>query len=288
MKKLYAIMFYLCGLLLFPSITAYAEVNPYAIIADTTIPETVLVDQDGVKITVTGLTATKNSSSTVDFLFHVQNTRDEDIKIFTEDLRINTINTQAFNVFNVPKKSSLDCILHVGIEELEENNIEHILTFNLVFDISTNDYKAIFETEELEINTSAFGQYEQSFDFSGTLLYDLDNIKIIARPTIKENYFGQDITLYIENNNEFRIMLEIDGISVNGKNVRAISFGFIDPGKKENTLLPIEWEELSKNGITNITQIEMDIAITSTDSGTFSQGKGGNTIQLTDLKVKFQ
>lgn len=288
MKKLYAIMFCLCGLLLFPSITAYAEVNPYAIIADTTIPETVLVDQDGVKITVTGLTATKNSSSTVNFLFHVQNNRDEDIKIFPGDIRINTIKTQAFALFNVPKKSSVDGIMYVDIEEFEENNIEHILTCNLVFDVSTNDYKSIFETEELEITTSAFGQYEQSFDFSGTLLYDLDHIKIIARPTVKENYLGQDITLYIENNNEFSIMLEISEISVNGKNVRNTEFEFIYPGRKENNPFTIESEELSRNGITNITQIEIDITITSTDSGTFSQGNGGNTIHLTDLKVKFQ
>lgn len=288
MKKLYAVLISLCGLILFPCITSYAEVSPFAIIADTTIPEALLVDQDGVKITVTGLSAEADLFSEVHLLFRVQNTRNEDITISSESLSINTFEISESAYFKVPKKSTVDCVLDIDTDKLEINNIERIITASLVFYAYNAEYETVFEAPECTIVTSAYGQYTQQYSDSGTILYDSNNIRIIVRPTIVEGYSGQDIMLYVENNSPFNITVIAGNISVNGKDIEGEIRTYVGPWKKETNELTIEWRDLAKNGIMKITKLEMDMPITSLDSAFLDMNEGFYVDFLTDLKVTFQ
>lgn len=282
MKKLLTLILFLCGFTLFPSTVSHAEVNPQEIVAGTTVPETVLVDRDGVKITAKGLSLTSDSDPTINLSINIQNTRDEDLSISPGDFTINSFQVFVLEYFDVPKQSNADYEIEVDMEEFEMYQIEHIMTIGLRFDVSKTDHKTIFESEEVSFVTSAYGQYVQQYNFSGTSIYDKDNIKITVLPQITEGYSGLDILFYIENNAEYDVVItDVYTVYANHKTVDSYLFAYVDAGKKSIESLTIEWRDLAKNGIMNIKSVIISLEIRRND------GFPGKIDILRDINLSF-
>lgn len=287
MKKLCALIVLLGTFTLYPCMVSHADINPWEIIAGTTVPETVLAERDGVKITAKGLNVTGSYTYTVGLIFNVQNTRDEEILIFPDDITVNLFEVDGNNIFKVPKHSNADYIFALDPEDIEMYGIEHIMAVSLKFGVDKKDYETIFETEEVAFVTSAHGQYVQQYHFPGTVIYDQKNIKITVLPQITEDYSGQNAVLYVENNAGYSVnIMDMEIVTVNGKIIESNFFAGVDAGKKSIEDFSIPWRDLAKNGIANINSIGMALTLYSNDPIYIAEfgGRGVGNVDHVTLK----
>lgn len=92
-----------------------------------------------------------------------------------------------------------------------------------------------------------------------TTLYDKDGIKVIAKEWV-EDFWGDGIKLYIENNTDKDINLQVNHMIVNNFMIPTVLFSAeVAAGKKTHDTLTISEDTLEKCGITKIGLIEVDM-----------------------------
>lgn len=140
-----------------------------------TIEETVMWDNDDIKVTALSLTS--------DRYYHILNLRIEnktgrDFYVMASRTAVNSFVVEPIMGADVPANSTVEDEFKIFLKDVDAKVIADIETR---FSYSSSDRYVNRTTERVKLETSAAASFDYSYDESGTVLHDADGIKIICQ-----------------------------------------------------------------------------------------------------------
>lgn len=177
------------------------------------ITDTVLYDQDGIKVTVTGYEKTFFGP---EITVLVENNTDKNVTVSTEHLSVNGYMFGDVMLYaDVPAGKKANDSLMFSDEDLEKCGIQEISKLEFCIEVSdTETYDTIAMSELLTLNLTA--QCNQKVDDSGVELYNKDGIRIIYKGTQASDLFDGIVDFFVENKSGRDISIYAKDISING------------------------------------------------------------------------
>lgn len=231
---------------------------------EVTLPETVIYDQNGIRITAAGLTTDSLLGPELNLL--VENDSTQNILVQPDYCMVNSYMMDGLLSTDVAagKKAndSVDFLRNV----LARCGIETITDITLDLVISDGDtYQTLYETGPVTLQTSAAGTYTQTYDDSGEEIYNQNGIRIVAK-SVDDDLFGKGIRFYLENNTDTAVVVNAENVSVNGYMMTDLFYSDLAPHSHALDSLTLLSSELEENNIDTITDAELSLRITDADS----------------------
>ena len=223
------------------------------------IEETVILDQNGLKITATGL---DDSFMGDELKLLVENNSGQNLTVQSHASSVNGYMITNIMSIDVANGKKVNDALTLSASEMEDCGITSItdLAFTLhVF--NTDTWEAVIDTPVIELKTNLSGTVTQTYDDSGNVVYDAGGIRIITKGKTDDSILGPGIQVYVENNTSESIMVQTRNVSINGFMVDSYYSPEILPGKRSLSSLTISDISLTENGITDITSAELSFVI---------------------------
>lgn len=246
--------------------------NTYGLVADFTdstlkpvnVPETILVDDSGVKITAKGMEIDEVWGQELKLL--IENNTEENITVTCKNESVNgfMVDGMLYAEIASGKKANES----ITFTNLSECGIETIADMEFSFHVSgTDDWETYLETDMIRLQTSAAEHYNYTFDDSGEVLYNGEGFKAVLKGFSKDvSYFGTEIIVYLENNYDVPITVHTQDVSVNGYMVAPTLYTEIMPGKKAVDEITIMESDMEENGITVIEEMELTFHVLNTET----------------------
>ena len=217
---------------------------------EVTVSEQVLLDKDGIKITLKGFQLDGIFGPSLKVL--VENNTNEPITVQTRDTVVNGVmQTTTFSCDVVSGKKANDEIIIMN-SGLDRAGIEVIKDIELKFHIfNTDTWDTIFDSEAIFITTTADPSYVQKYDDSGFVALEKNGIKIVIKKlNVEDSFWGADVYVYVENNSSEDITVQVRDLSVNGFMMSPVFSCEVLAGRKAYDTITLFESELEENGIT--------------------------------------
>ena len=233
--------------------TSKPSSNPYD---NVSIPNQVLLDKNGIKITATGYTSKGYYGPQINLL--VENDSNNDVIIQARDESVNGYMIDCSMSIEVGAGKKANDKLSISKSSLELSGITTISYIDLSFLVIDNEtWDDIFKSDSIRINTTA-SSYNQPIDESGTCLYDKNGIRIIGKGIKNDiSILGPSLIVYIYNNTDKDITVQVRSFSVNGYSISPVFSSDVGAHKRIVDDIVIPSSSLENNGITNINDIEL-------------------------------
>lgn len=235
-------------------------------VAELTVEEQILLDKDGLKITLKSMSEDEIFGPSFKLL--VENNMDKTVGVQTRNLSVNGLMMESmFSAEVAPgKKSNEEMIIIMNDLEIASVTTIKDMEFNFtVFDAGT--WNTIFDSDTIHIQTSADKSFVQAYDDSGFTAFDKDGFKVVIKKLVSEDSFwGADIYVYIENNSNKNATIQIREMSVNGYMLEPIFSSDVLAGKKAFDTITFMEQDLTDNDIKEIDTLEFKFHIFDMDS----------------------
>ena len=224
--------------------------------AAATITEQVLYDENDIKITATGL---EDGLFGTELQLLIENNSGQGVTVQARNANVNGYMVSTMMSADVAAGKKANDSLTFETSGLKECGIETIATMEFSFHIfNTESWDDIADTEVIKVDTSAAGSYTQTYDDSGEVLVDADGVKIVGKGLSADgSFWGPGVILYIENNTEKDITVQVRDVSVNGFMVESSMSEDVVAGKKALSAVQFFSSDLESNSITDITDVEL-------------------------------
>lgn len=234
--------------------------------SEVTVEPKVLLDQDGIIITLKSLNIDDLFGPALKIL--VENGSDKSVTIQIRNAAINDVMIE--NIFScdvVAGKNANDEIIFMQ-SDLDAAGIETIKDIEFKFQISdTETWDTVFDTNTINITTSADPSYVQTYDDSGFIALNQNGYKVVIKKIDNEDSsWGADIYVYLENNNEINTTIQVRDVSINGFMMEPIFSCDIVVGKKAYDSITFLESDLIDNDITSIDEMELAFHIFDEES----------------------
>ena len=220
----------------------------------------VLLDQDGVKITATGLVEDEYWGVGVKLL--IENNTDKNIGVMCNSVIVN--NFMITDVFSssVTASNKANETLYLSTDELAAAGINTIGQIEIYFNVYDSDsYDTILDSDCITIKTSQFANMDTTSMDGGFILVDQDGIKIMGKYVDENSFWGTSVLLYIENNTNKNVDISCEGFSINGFMIDSYFGSTLYAGKKAMPSISILQSDLDANGITSIDKIQLSFKV---------------------------
>ena len=230
--------------------------------AHTTLEETVLLDEGGIKVTATDLT---DYGGTPDLKLHVENNTDGDIVISSgEYIAVNGCMVRGIFTIQVPAGESADDYVMFLDDEFEEAGIETVSDIKLAVRALDANWSEICTSDYVTVKTSAYGTVETPA-VDGDVLYDEGGVKIVMLGTGEDEdfdfYFPTYVKLYIENNTDQDITVKTLDFKANGEITQCSISGELLAGTRRFTEHRLDANSCTQNGITELKDLSFYFSI---------------------------
>lgn len=229
---------------------------------DATIEEAVVVDQDGLRITVKGLDTTGGFMGP-ELKLLIENNSDRALTVQARDVSVNglMITGTSLSCDVAPGKKANDSLVLFS-SDLENSGIDTFASIEFKFHVfESDDWDTLFDTPAIQLETSLAQTYTQRYDDSGTTLYEEDGLRIVCPGLREDSVFGPEILLYIENQSDLDITVQIRDLSINGFMVMSSLSSDVLAGKRAYTEITLFSSDLEDNGIEQIQNAEFSFHI---------------------------
>ncbi len=231
---------------------------------EATIEETVLYDENNIKITALSLTY---DDTYVNLNLRIENNTDTDLSFLAYDTTVNDFVVEGLMAEDVASGEQVDGRLFFRKKWLQDDGIDVIADIEARFSYYTDDYMVDGDTDMIEIKTSAAEGFDYSYDESGSVIYDQDGVKIVfQRLFVTDNTYDGDTEYYpiifIKNESDEIIYVQDTEVRVNGIEVDATFGEFVYTGKRMISEVSLYEDNLAENGITEFESLEMSFEIT--------------------------
>lgn len=228
---------------------------------EATIEETVLVDEAGIKITAKSLDNNTFMGPEVKLL--IENDSGKDLTVQCRNASINGYMVDTMMSVDIVTGKKANDSLSFLSTDLETLNISTIADMEFSFHIFTSeDLETYLDTPQIQLKTSAADAYEYTFDDSGDVLYEGNDIRLIVKGLAEDNsIFGPSIIVYIENNSDKNITVQSRDVSINGFMVSPMFSSDVASGKHAVDAITFLSTELEENDITQIENAELSFHI---------------------------
>ena len=228
-----------------------------------TLAETVLFDQDGIRITATGLSTDSLFGPELNLL--VENDSAQNIVVQPNYCMVNGYMMDGLLSADVAAGKKANDTLDFLSNALARCGIETITDIELDLVVSDGDsWQTLYETGPVILQTSAAGQYTQTYDDSGEEIYNQNGIRVVAK-SVNDDLFGMGIKFYLENNTDKAVIVNADNVSVNGYMMTDLFYSDLAPRSHAVDTLTLLGSELEDNHIDTITDAELSLQITDAD-----------------------
>lgn len=231
------------------AMSAYAE--------DVTAEAQVIVEDQGIKISVTDYEYSTSGTEQAEFHVIVENGTDKDLTIRAQDVSVNGYMLDPYWRVDVEAHNSINDSIEFFAFRLEELGIEKIAEVEVSFAAFSDDNEEPdFVTAPGKITTSAFDSYYQEYDDSGEVLIDDEKFKVVAKE-LSTNEFGAFQYFYIENNTDRKVHLCASEITANSKPVPGLELNYSDigAGKKDREAINFTNSDLRKAGVKSLESV---------------------------------
>lgn len=236
--------------------------NPFGSASSGALPsiqETVLLDQDGIRATATGLDSDGNGPM-INVL--LENDTDRSVTLQTLRVSINGImfSPAFFSEVAAGKKSN--DVISFYQSDLDSFGITSIQTIELTIEaLETNSWDSLAVGDDITLNTDA-PKATQAIDRSGTPALNQDGLEVVVRGTkIQDSDWGPEIMLYLNNQTGQNITVQLDDFSINGYMINPIFSCDVADGKLAYNSIYLDAEELKNNGIDHIDSITCSFVV---------------------------
>ena len=230
---------------------------------DVTLAETVLFDQDGIRITATGLSTDSLFGPELNLL--VENDSAQNIVVQPNYCMVNGYMMDGLLSADVAAGKKANDTLDFLSNALARCGIETITDIELDLVVSDGDsWQTLYETGPVILQTSAAGQYTQTYDDSGEEIYNQNGIRVVAK-SVNDDLFSMGIKFYLENNTDKAVIVNADNVSVNGYMMTDLFYSDLAPRSHAVDTLTLLGSELEDNHIDTITDAELSLQITDAD-----------------------
>ncbi len=230
-----------------------------------TVPNSEIFNQDGIKISTTGYDADGFWGPTVKLL--VENDSDKDITVQVRNGSVNGYMTDFQMSCDVAAGKKANDGMGISYSDLKASGIDTIANMEFSFHIfESSSWDTILDTDIISLTTSA-SDYVQKYDDSGDVIYDENSIRIISKQLVtdEDDIWGPRYYIYIENNSDKGITVQVRDTSVNGFMIDPSLSAEIAPGKKKVDDIMFMSSQLEENNIKEITEIETSFHIFDSD-----------------------
>ena len=226
-----------------------------------TIPETVLLDESGVRITAKSLDFDAAVGPELKLL--IENNSGTDLTVQTRKTSVNGCMVDTMMSVDVADgKQANDTLTFMGTD-LELSGVRIIADMEFSFHIFTSsDWETYLDTPQICLMTSAAENYEYIYDDSGASAYEGEDVRVVVKGlTDTESIFGPSVVVYMENNGQRDLTIQTRNVSVNGYMVDAIFSSEISAGKRAVDTITFLSSDLEENEITQIESVELSLHI---------------------------
>ncbi len=233
--------------------------------ASVTIDEQVLFDQDGIRITATGMADDSIWGSGINLLLENSSTRNVTVgcnAVIVNDYMISNL----FAADIAAGKKSNETLTLMS-NELKDAGITEIGKVEIYFNIyDPETFETIFTPDVVEIHTSAYDRMSVVKADSGTELLNQDGIRIVGKYVDENSIWGAGVLLYIENTTGKDVMVSCDNMSINGFMVNPVFVSTVYDQKMSLSSITIFQSDLDDNGIKSIDDIELSFTVSDLTS----------------------
>lgn len=233
---------------------------------EVTIQEQVIYDAGGIRVTAVSLTNDSLWSPAVKVL--VENNSDKNITVQARNCSVNGLMVEPmFSCDVAAGKKANDTITFMS-SNLEAANITIIKEIEFYLHIFDSDnWEEIDDSPIITLTTSVDPAYVQDFNTNGFVAYESDGVKIVVQKlNSTDSFWGSDVYIYAENNTDSNITIQGRDVSINSFMVDPIFSCDIAAGKKAYDTITFFESDLTDNGITDITELEIKFHIFNSDS----------------------
>lgn len=232
---------------------------------DITIEEQVLVDQDGIKITATGMEDDSIWGEGVKLL--IENNTEKNVGIGCNALIVNNYMITDLFSTSVAAGKQANEVMYMSSSELEAAGISNIGQIEVYFHVYDSDsYDTLFDPDVAVIQTSDYANMDVTAADDGTELYNQDGIRIVGKYVDENSFWGTAVLLYIENNSGKNVGISCDNMSINGFMVTPFFSSTVYNEKMAIDDITIMSSDLETNGIESVDDIELTFHIYDADS----------------------
>lgn len=229
-----------------------------------TLDETVIYDENDIKITATGFNENGFLGPELNLL--IENNSAQNIMVQPDYCLVNGYMMYGLMSADVAVGKKDNDTLGFSRSTLKECGIDQIADIRLKFTISDGDsWMTLYETDEINLQTSVAGTYTQAYDDRGEVVYDTNGIKVVAK-SAGDEFLGKGVTFYLENNTDQHIVVNGENISVNGYMMTDLFYADLAPRSHAVDTLTLLDSELTDNSIETIEEVELSLRIVDNDT----------------------
>lgn len=225
-----------------------------------TVEESVILNQNDIVITAKGIESTFMG---IELNILIENNSDKNLTFQTRNESVNGFMADAMFSEDVAAGKKSNTSITFIDNGLEDFGIDMFAYMEFYFHVFyTDNWDEYFDSDLINVETSIASTYEQKIDDSGNILYESNDIKIVAKGlSFNDSYIGPGLVLYIENNSDKDFTVQVDNVSVNGFMINTIMSQDVIAGKKAIDSVTFLNSSLEENGITDIENIEISFHI---------------------------
>lgn len=234
---------------------------------DLSIEEQVLIDQDGIRVTATGIEHDTFMGTGVKLL--LENDTDRNVMIGCTALIVNNYMISDLFASEVAAGKKANDTMYMMSSDLKAAGISNIGQIEIYFHVYDSDtYDTLFDPDVVTIQTSKYSEMdlEAEEEESGYELWNQDGVRIVGKYVDENSFWGAGVLLYIENTSGRNIRISCDNLSINGFMVDSIFSATVYNEKKSFDNITIFSSDLEENGIDKINDIELSFQIYDADS----------------------
>ncbi len=232
-----------------------------------TVERRVLYSKKNIKITATGFDEGRPDPK---LKLLIENNTGRDILVRAFDTSVNGYMCTSSLQAKALAGQSVEDVLEFKATGLEKCGIEKIATMEFYFDIANAaNGITIYESDVIKVSTSIAGSYQQAYDDSGRVLVNRSGVRIVDKGLeLKDNSdSGTGVSLYIENNTDQKISVQVRNVYVNGFPVDNTMAEEIVALKKARSKVIFTDSGLKNHGIKDIHEVKMIFSIRDAKSG---------------------
>ena len=235
--------------------------------ASVTIDEQVLFDQDGLRITATGMADDSIWGSGISLL--LENSSTKNVTVGCNAVIVNDYMISNLFASEIAAGKKSNETLTLMSNELKDAGITEIGKVEIYFNIFDSEtFDTVSTPDVVEIHTSAYDGMSVVKADSGTELLNQDGIRIVGKYVDENSIWGAGVLLYIENTTAENVIVSCDNMSINGFMVDPVFMADVYTQKMSLSNLTIFQSDLDDNGIKSIDDIELTFTVS--DASTYS------------------